>query len=827
MSLFGLGLSKLELRSAVKRSSFSHFLPWLFSDKQHGDDVFLNQDNTIGYMWEITPVQFLTNKRAKDLEQILNREFPQGTVLQFILHADNNIEPIVQNYLRRKTTNDTLVQRSIKEYADYLRKQSSGMTRMSGIPLRNYRAFVCLKSPNDIDKDLVEACHQSLEAAKLDPRRVTVETLVHWARQIFNGIENNSDDFSIDERKELHSQIIKSNTKVEFSEPNAKIGNQFVRVVTPKELGKTIDPLTANRMFGGFMGVEDDTSQFVCPYIYSINIIFDSVKRDVHTKASIIMGQKFGGTFAAALARRINEFQYTIDQMEERKRFVKIIPSMMIYSDDSQKLSTTISRISSEWKKSTGWEMQEETKLAKIMAISSLPFGLYHVDKNVDMLDREFINTTEAVSKMLPVQGEYQGSTRNPVTILPGRKGQMIGINIDESPTSKNFLVSAESGSGKSFFLNKMLNDEKAANSKVRVLDIGGSYKKMAMANSGRYIDFESERVCINPLDFKVPLDATGKPDKEDFAKARDVAVIVVAEMTYSASGKKMDETEWTILKMAVDWALESKRQEDGVDAIIDFCANIQEFIEDRPDLHEIKKISSRMAFNLYDFSSKGAYGEFFCGPSNFNITTDEFVVIELEKIRARRELFGVVVMQMLNLVTADLYLGDRSQRTYCLFEEVASLLKKQGHKDLSQLGDIIEEGYRRARKYNGSFGVVLQSMLDLEDLGENLGTVIRSNCPYKFLLQGGTYEEAADKKIIRYEGVLLTLLDSVKNNKPFYSEVMIDGPYGKGVGRLYVDPWTAALCTSEPLDQMKFERLIKQGRTPTEAIAEISGIPV
>lgn len=828
MSVFGLSFTKLN--RDLSRSKFSSYIPLLYRQKEKNGkgDIFLNQDNTLGYAWEISPVAFLSDKQAVNLEQILNTDYPKGTVMQFILHADENIEPIIDNYLKAKTLDDELIQMSMKQYADFLRSESKGMKRMGGMPIRNYRGFVMIKCPDGIDENKLANIEEGLTGANLDPKRLSAESLVVWYRQIFNSEYENPSAIKIDQNKTIYEQIIKSDTNILFNEDENKIGENYLTVITPKELGSNIDTLSFNRMFGGYSKASEDTTQILSPYVFSMNIVFDSVKAEVHTKANIVMSQKFGGSLANALNKRIREFSRVSSELEDNKRQIKMIPSVFVYDKNKDNLRTSISRIRSNWnadENGGSWKLQIETKIAKICFIMSLPFGLYHVGKNVKMIDREFINSSEAVSRMLPVQAEFKGSVYDPSTLYICRRGQLSGINIGHTTTSMNFLVSAESGGGKSYFLNKFLQDERARRSKIRVIDIGGSYKKMALANSGRYIDFESERICINPIDFKVPVDKNGNPDKEDYDKARDMAVVVISEMVYSASGDRMEEMEYTLLKMAVDWCLENKeRTEAGVDSVIDYLNTIVEKLPNPTE--KIKRTAQEMAFNLYDFSSKGKYGHFFCGASNFDISSDEFVVIELERVRARRELFSVVVMQMLNLVTADLYLGDRSVRTFCLFEEVASLLNKQGHKDLSQLATIIDEGYRRARKYAGSFGVVLQSLLDLQKFG-GLGDVVRENSAYKFLLQGKTYIEAAEKKLIPYKGLALNLVDSTKNNKPRYSEVFVDSPFGLGVYRLYVDAWTSALCSSEPSDVAKFESLLKEGKTPLQAISAISGIQV
>ena len=193
--------------------------------------------------------------------------------------------------------------------------------------------------------------------------------------------------------------------------------------------------------------------------------------------------------------------------------------------------------------------------------------------------------------------------------------------------------------------------------------------------------------------------------------------------------------------------------------------------------------------------------------------------MLELERLRNYSQLFSVIVMQVLNAVTQDLYLSERERERFILFEEAAAFLKGSMAGSMSStFASVIEAGFRRARKYRGSFGIVLQSVLDLPSFGD-VGEVIWENAATKFLLQGSSYGLAADKKVINYEGFALDLLKSVRNNKPRYSEVFIDSPFGCGVARLVVDPHSYWINTSDATDVARFNRLLQIGKTPAEAI--------
>ena len=133
----------------------------------------------------------------------------------------------------------------------------------------------------------------------------------------------------------------------------------------------------------------------------------------------------------------------------------------------------------------------------------------------------------------------------------------------------------------------------------------------------------------------------------------------------------------------------------------------------------------------------------------------------------------------------------------------------------------VIEEGYRRARKYGGSFSVITQSLLDLKTFG-NVGDVIIANSAFKFYLESADFEKAKHEKLIDYDDFIMRILKGVKSNKPKYSEILMDTPFGIGVVRLVVDPFSYYLYTSDAREISELESLVERGMTYEDAIKEM-----
>jgi conjugal transfer ATP-binding protein TraC len=375
-----------------------------------------------------------------------------------------------------------------------------------------------------------------------------------------------------------------------------------------------------------------------------------------------------------------------------------------------------------------------------------------------------------------------------------------------------NVFIAASSGGGKSFFVNKLAADYYGSGAAIRLIDIGGSYRKLAKIFNGRFIDFDDRsEICINPFSSVLDINNDG-----------DVISAIVTQMIYSATDTiPVDNAETTvsIVKDAVKSAWLKEGPAASIDTVYsilrDFTGSIKQQVS-KGENKALDLLGRNLAFNLREFTSAGCYGKWFNGPSTLDIAKDDFVVLELEHLKSRKDLFKVVTLQIINALTQSLYLSDRSRQQMIVVDEAWQFLR-----DSNLMGEIIEEGYRRARKYNGSFTVITQSIMDIKDFGR-VGTAIMSNSAFKFFMESPSFEKAKAEKLIDYDPFVMDLLSKVRSNKPHYSEIFVDSPFGMGVARLVVDPFSYLVYTSDATEVSKIEEMVERGMTYEKAITAI-----
>ncbi|MFP7756242.1 TraC family protein [Thermodesulfobacteriota bacterium B35] len=817
-----------DLAKMTRRQPFSAFLNYLAYDPDL--EIYLNQDGTLGMLWECTPLVFAGVKTMTALEGLFRAGLPDGSVIQFILHADSRIEPTLENYRQRRTRQDPIVQAAADTVVEFLKKGKKGLEQCAGIPVRNFRSFVAVKIPGDspdlpgFDElqdrekvapllDIKRHIRETLKAASLMPEHMAPAQLLEWCRRFFNHYpdgypERNFDAYNPD--IPIRKQIINADTVIREEKDHLRVGGKRVFITTPKSIPRHVDPLQTNSLFGGIWGVASENEQIRTDFLCCLNIFLEpGLKMKIHGKCNLLLNQHGVGSFSTSLQRRQQEYLEATDDLEEGKKFVKIIPVMMVWSEDLEKARDSLANVRKIWE-GNGYVMQQDKLILKIMFLSALPFCLYTTGKNLETLERDFIASTQSVAPLIPVQGDFEG-TGEPALPFIGRKGELVAIDFfGRGSINQNVLCCATTGAGKSFLVNFIAFNYYACNALVRIIDIGGSYKKMTNMLGARYLDFdEGTDVCLNPFTY------IREPDEE-----LKSVVPVFAQMAHANTDATGDDTEINLIRTAIQWAWDQKGNKADVDTVYEFLVRFPDApgagLQEMADNRQLVARARDLAFNIRAFTSKGPHGRFFVGDSTFDIKNDEFVVLELEHLKVQPDLYRVVTLLVINAVTQDLYLSDRSRPRLIIFDEAHQFLGKGG-----MIAPTIEEGYRRARKYNGSFMVITQSILDMELFGD-AGMVITSNSAYKMFLESQDFEKAQARKLIDYDPFTMKLLKSVKSNPPRYSEIFFDTPFGTGVVRLAVNDYAYFIYTSKASEIAMIEQKVAEGKTYHEAILEM-----
>lgn len=805
-------LSRSKVQSMSKRHRFSKFLPYVAYDPEN--KLYFNQDDTVGYLWECSPLIYAGGDTFEMLEGLLNMGLPEGTCLQFILYADSHYHHMIDAYKADKniTKENALLNAVIENTAEFYLEARDGLTQCQDIPIRNFRLFVTMKFDRKYalktnPRDLRDAVTEILKGCQLFPTFIEPEELIRTLAELINDRDFHMVPEMYDSTQEIKDQIVLGDTSITNNWSNLKIGEKTLKCLSPKKMPTELNVLFMNYICGDIWGMRSDTNQIQVPFLVCVNMVIDKkIKPKLHAKCNFLLQQDFAGSLAPTLARKQNEYLWATDEIEKGTSFVRVIPTVWIMAKDDDTAGQAFARTRRLWE-SRGAVMQEEKGLLDVMFLASLPFGLYNVGDNIEMIGRDIICDASSAVKCLPVQGDFRG-TSSPVLMFLGRKGQIVGVDLfDKNANNQNLVIAAESGSGKSFLMNYLVTNYLASGTAIRIIDVGGSYEKLCNVVGGRYISFKQDSgICLNPF-----------THIDDIDSELPVLSTIVSEMIFSSTNTEPSETEMTLIKSACRNAWDKKGRDAEIEDIFRYLTSVTENLND-----ETIVLARQLAFNMQDFTKNGVYGKWFSGPATLNISHDKLVVLELEELKPIKELFNVVILQLMNYMTQDLYLSDRSTKKVIVFDESWQFLSGDESAQGVMLRKVIEEAYRRARKYNGSVVTITQSIKDFQGFGR-VGDAILGNSAFKFLLASRDYGWAVENKILAYNKFVTKILESVRSMKGNYSEIFMETPGGSGVARLVVDPYSYFLYTSDPNDNTQLQALVKQGMTYSDAIEELA----
>ena len=827
------------------RRAFSKYVMPVAYDEERG--IYINQDGTIGIMYECVPVLFSSPQAVKTLSSIFTLNFPKNSIIQFIMYADPYVEHFLVRYVvsKKRANEFPYLKKACQNMTDFYRNMKNHL----GFPARHFRVFFTLKFPppkeftdNDL-KELKTAIREILQASYLHVYDVKPQDFLFFMRFLLNDVkfevDEETDNLGIDEivkktkllcqwmpNVRLNRQIIKADTEIETEKSYIRFGSKKFRCLTWKTMPESIDFVFGNMITGIYElsdGVAGDIKQVSTPFLAVLNVFCDSINTELQTKANLMLQQQPLGTYIIALKEKIDEYLWAVKQMNDGKKFMRGFLTFWVFSEDDDELRKSVHKYI-RILESLGGNVQEETVITLPLFVYSLPFGGICDKTNFLLLDRDFVFTAETASASAPVQADFMG-TGEPVLLFLGRKGQVVGIDLfSKKSSSYNFFVAAPTGSGKSFLVNYMVANYYGAGAKIRIIDIGGSYKKLVNMFKGKYLEFSPEnRVCINPF-------TTIYDPEYDVPVIVQMLTIMATAVTEKLPEQVSSETAYNMIQLAVREVLRQAEERGlpysalSIDDVYDVLVNFMDYFPDAERLcgkdhcvDSFEKIASHLAFNLHKFTSKGAYGRWFVGENTFDISKDDFVVLELEHLKNFPDLFKVITLSVLNAVTADLYLSDRMRPTLIVLDEAWQFLQ-----DSPAFEKVVEEGYRRARKYRGSFGIITQDLLDLESFGR-VGRVIYTNSAFKFYLSGVKADLAKERKIVDLNDFVVSVVKSLRYNAPKYSEIFIDTKeFGSGVVRLIVDPYSYYVYTSEPAEISEIEKMVKKGMSYDEAIREM-----
>jgi len=394
---------------------------------------------------------------------------------------------------------------------------------------------------------------------------------------------------------------------------------------------------------------------------------------------------------------------------------------------------------------------------------SSLP-GNGVTLKNYDW----FLTTSDAALCYVFKEQLKKDENSNYLIRFTDRQGTPVGIDTADLPLStgrinnRNKFVLGPSGSGKSFFMNALIEQMMGYNMDVVIIDTGHSYSGLCAYFGGVYKTYsESSPITMNPF---VISEAEYNIEKKDFLKT------LIALLLKGVDGQ-VSQVEDSVFSNVISayyacYFLENGQgevKELDFDSFYNFSvAKIQEIKSQdqiRFDLDEYRYV-------LKKFCRGEEFGNLLNEKSDDSLFSQTFIVYEIDAIKENKILFPIVT-----LIIMDVFLQKMRYRT----SQRKALICEEAWKAIASpmMSGYLLYLYKTVRKFWGEAIVVTQELGDI--LGnEVVKESILNNSDTVCLLDQSKFKE-------NYEDIAKLLSLSAVEQKKIFTINGLDNRANRG----------------------------------------------
>lgn len=447
---------------------------------------------------------------------------------------------------------------------------------------------------------------------------------------------------------------------------------------------------------------------------------------------------------------------------------VRVWAGVVLYNT-ADRVARETEYVAALWRKA-GFRCSPERYISLPVFLASLPL-MYDPAADPPNRGLQRANTVNSfnAATLMHVQGDWQGT--DPAEggpLFVSRRAQLAAVNLFRSSTNYNFVVVAQSGSGKSFLANELACDFLTRNGVVRIFDVGRSYKRFAQENNGAVLEFDPDHPkSLNPF--------SGIKTMNQLNELMPMLKSLIRQMAFPLTDDDSFETQFNWQYAAIEQAITNTWLEKGEHSGLE---DVYYWMNDQDDVRY-----KDIAFQLHSFAV-GRYAPWFNGPREVSLDND-LIIVELEDLEVDPELQAVVLTLMIHQITKDMYLSDPERK------RIKLLLVDEGWRLLGdkQSGGFISKAFRTVRKYLGAAGAITQSFGDFA--ASAAARAALENASWQFVLRQKpeSIDFAVSQKWIEKDENLISMLKTINSDEDQgFSEVFVKGERGQGIFRFITD---------------------------------------
>jgi len=285
--------------------------------------------------------------------------------------------------------------------------------------------------------------------------------------------------------------------------------------------------------------------------------------------------------------------------------------------------------------------------------------------------------------------------------------GKPVHVDMSELPMetgligNRNKFVLGASGSGKSFFTNRMVRQYHEQGAHVLLVDVGDSYKGLCQLRGGVYYEYLEHQ----PMSFN-PFFVVGKPDVEKRESLKTLLVTL-----WKREDERVSQAEYVSLSTALTdyYAMleNTPNVRPSFNTFYEFLYGpFKEYLEKEKVRDQDFDITNFL-YVLKPFYRGGEYDYLLNSDKDLNLVQETFIVFELDNIKDHPILFPVVTLIIMDTFIAKMR-TLKGIKKVILIEEAWKAITKAG------MAEYIKYLFKTVRKFDGEAIVVTQEIDDI-----------------------------------------------------------------------------------------------------------------
>ena len=827
-------LSGLFAASKQSHNHLHHELPYRFYDEQ--EQVFDNA-NSRGFGFNLSLFSGANDELISKLNSIIST-LPEGDKwsYQFVMVGNNQVGELIEQNQALLSGRDAICDRFAYNeaiYAKHSAKHAFGtkLSRSHRYDIQQSRAWLFVSTTQDMSAliDMRLDLESELVQTGMQIERVSGEGLIEHCREHlnFNPQQDRQIAATYNEFQPLNTQVLSPDSEFIFNRDC--INTRHTPMSEDEPVLTTLVSLALKRLPNDFRlyafpnclaSMTTPLNNLQCPHRISVNFFVNKSGEQITSNTSKI--SSLTKTVVSPMRLLIPG---AADELAERKlidtglragdyKICTMTMNVTLYTSSDKQRANTSKAVSTFH--SAGLELIKTNTLQGLCALSTLPFCMSEgFMKDSMKAGLTFMMKTSNLVNFLPVVADPKRLSGG--LLLPTMRHQISFFDPFRCGADNyNMAITGGSGAGKSFFTQALVKSIYARGGKIWILDKGQSYKKLTQTLGGVYLDHTQIR--LNPFTHLGKVQQLRDAGTfGDVVNEKGIKVDPIIEVlgnitaliaTMASPNEALDSFQDAILGDAILIAWKEKGNTARID---DVQTALFAIAVDNPGDRRISDIATQ----LNKYCSGGIYGAVFNEPSQLDPSID-ITTLELDDFS--NELLRPVVFALMVAINQQMFLsGQRAIPKVCIIEEAWKLMSGTN----AQSKEFINEGYRTARKFGGSFATVTQGISDFF-VNPDAEAALNSSDIHITLRQGDGFNDFLAKHPAHFTRFEQTMIKSFPGAaESGHSCVMLKAGGAVSFHRVFADPWSRAMLSTEPTEFDHCDALIKQGMPLLDAIEQ------